>query len=189
MFFLLLYFQGTENTLGVYSWKSYFSWANPCQWLSYAWHGQIIKIKGMVHYLQYMCVMSVKTCTGGSNTHWSPTCIWYSWIFGSYNHIFNHKVILWILDIMVSCLPLSSTLSQLDVLSTAERQWQCCEACTVASLGIFSAVDWKPGPLHFIPRCALGEAAAPVFSGSCHTPSHQGGKVAVCVGGDRMTAL
>ncbi len=65
-----------------------------------------------------------------------------------YNHIFNHKWSYKFLKSWSAACP-----SQLDVLSTEERQRLRSEAYTVALLGIFSGVDWKPGPLHFIPQC------------------------------------
>lgn len=129
---------------------------------------------------------------GRSNIYWSENCFSYSPVYWFLQSQLQPQVTLYIFEIMASCLPLSSIPSQLYIqlcLSTEERQWSQCEACTVALLGIFSCVDWNLGPFHFIPWCVLREAVASVFSSSCHAPSHLRGKLAVCVGSDRMTAL
>lgn len=116
-----------------------------------------------------------------SNIYLSSQCFWYSTVLWRSDPI--HFINLGQLS------ALSSVPSQVDVLSSKEGQWSQCDACTVAMPDIFSSVDWNLGPFHFIPWCVLREAVASVFSGSCHAPSHHRGKLAACVGSDRMTAL
>lgn len=94
------------------------------------------------------------------------------------------QAILSISEIMVSYLPLSYI--QLGCQLKSDND---CAVMPVQSHSrVFLAVLTESrGHCTLSPDVSPGEAAAPVFSGSCHAPSHQ--KLAVCVGSDRMTAL